>query len=297
MIEDIYAPYNKFIYATERIIKKRKSYRPMFVRQLDWVKESKLFVVEEEISWMFNTTKPSVKNKILKLPFDNIFLNDSFKYLNIKIHGINIKSFEGGLDSASPEQKEKRVRDFFKEEKINASEKEIKEAIEEELEDIGNIKISALLEDEDGKGLFEMFSIRLDNFEVSRTSKIMQKENKTINYRKKIKDYVVNAILFLNEPRVITYDINVNNKRRERSGKIPIPTLLMTRIERDLKQYISIGYKNSPTCPLGYSYQVMGHWRTLKHPKYKENIGRKIWIPPHWKGEGIKVNQQWVLGK
>jgi len=297
MIEDIYAPYNKFIYATEKVIKKRKNHGSLslFLEQLDWAKESKLFVVEEEISWMFNTTKPSVKNKILKLPFDNIFLNDSFKYLNIKIHGINIKSFCG--TPGTQEEKEKIVRDIFKEEKITASEKEIKGVIEETLEDPPTIKISALLEDEDGRGLFEIFSIRVDNFEVTRFSKIMQKENKTIHCRKKIKDYVVNAILFLNEPRVITYDINVNNKRRERSGKIPIPTLLMTRIERDLKQYISIGYKNSPTCPLGYSYQVMSHWRTLKHPKYKENIGRKIWIPPHWKGEGIKVNQQWVLGK
>ena len=33
------------------------------------------------------------------------------------------------------------------------------------------------------------------------------------------------------------------------------------------------------------------HWRILKHLCFKENVGKKIWIPPHIKGEGLKAPQ------
>lgn len=44
-----------------------------------------------------------------------------------------------------------------------------------------------------------------------------------------------------------------------------------------------------------HAFWVRGHWRTLHAARYKENVGRRLWIAPYVKGDGILVEKAYQV--
>lgn len=242
----------------------------------------KLFTIDEKMDFLFMNTKSTNIKETLKLPFDVVFLSICFP--------LDEKNMVTGiwLFNKSKKMKKKMTK---------VSKKLIGKKLM--IPNISSVQIySKIFRDkEDGE------TIEVDSFSVDvdlKTKKIIppiinyseedRKLDIPINRKcKPIIDYVFNFLLFMNEPRVVTYIVSPNNKRRERKGLIPIPSLLKTRITPELKEYINVNYQSHSK--FGFKFDVRAHWRVLRHQRFKDSVGKKIWIPAHMRGEGLKVPQ------
>lgn len=254
--------------------------------------DSRLFFVDDEKRWLFLNTIPKNIKKELKMGFSNIFFCDRFKVNNFEICGL-LCSF---MEKESYSLMKSRTKDLINDQKNGDIYKNLYDSIK-----VSNkVGVSALIGilDKEGnrlnKGFMLDFSIDLTTGKYNHWFLSIKKDSKNINVLKKnITRYVVNSLLFLNEPRVVITVLNTNNKRRMKKGKIPIPSILITKLSKNFKEYIHISYNSHSK--LGYSFEVMGHWRVLKNLRYKDNIGKEIWIAPYRKGEGLKVPQVWEI--
>ena len=235
--------------------------------------ETKLFITDKTMNWFFTSTNPAMIKEKLRYPFKQIVIND-----NIKIDDINYLSCIGLF-----------FTDGMKYDTINCDLKE--ELLRPK------VGVTTCLRSTKIKNVYTLFdfSLYLDNGKIARYStKKLTKIEKDIY--DSVSKYVLNFLLFMNEPRVVTYIVSPNNKRRVRNGLIPIPSQLITKITPELKEYINVSYKKSNST-FGYRFDVHGHWRVLSHPRYKNNVGKKIWIPPYEKGEGLKPPQIFKICK
>jgi len=243
----------------------------------------KLFRVEPKITDLLTHTKPLLKSK-LNPPFNSFFLDCDFK---IKIRDQTARIFGMFVDFVSVEEMEKineKVQGIL-------SDKEIKIKIQDRL------NISALVY-KDGVFLFQKLKYdvftgkELNELNILISALDKSDYNKIRRINKEITAFVTNVLLFLNEPRVTIYlEEEKNNIRRTKKGKIPIPTMIITKLHYTLKDYIEkIHYSGQGQNKLDYSFWVRGHWRTLLSVRYKD-IGSRIWIPPYTKGKGVLVPQ------
>ena len=224
----------------------------------------KLFISDKKFDYIFRNTTPPAVNEELKLPFDFMFISTKFK-VNIDDNDF----FLCGLLLSSI-NKESFITD------------NVSTPIQNNF-----CKCSTFFFDKKREGTFYL-PILLD----LTNGKIENNYSQKIEYKlaKILAEYVINMLLFLNEPRVVTYIVSPNNKRREKKGLIPIPSLLMTKITPELKEYINVNYQSHSK--LGFMFDVRGHYRILRDiNRYKENVGKKIWIAPYVRGEGMKPPQ------
>jgi len=64
-----------------------------------------------------------------------------------------------------------------------------------------------------------------------------------------------------------------------------------------LRRYIS-NLKSNGHIDYSHKFWVRGHWRTLKNEKrYKDSVGKKMWIKPFIKGKGILIDKKYELKK
>ena len=227
----------------------------------------KIFKMEDKFDYMFsNTAIPKIKEE-LKAPFKYIFLSISKEVkknellCGVLLINIDNTNNDGGVINVSSNSK---------------------------IDNIYNSKNFMMV-----LGLF--LDTTSGNAHISyqtfdNKSGLNWIDNTKLDYEDKyIRDYVINFLYFMNEPRVVTYILNPNNKRREKKGLTPIPSLLKTKITPELMEYINITYESHSK--LGYAFDVRGHWRILQDSRYGDNIGKRIWIAPFIKGEGIKPPQ------
>ncbi len=233
--------------------------------------DCKLFIVDEKMNYIFSCTNtPKIHD--LKMPFsqivcsDKLLINESILCFGFGLMQINRKDLTEMY--ADMRKEGKNIEDHF---------------LYKSKGDVCNI-ITHFINKEGQDG---STSITFDLFD----GKILNggEAVSMVSHRKTIVSYIINMLLFLNEPRVVTYNLSSNNKRREKKGLIPIPTQLVTRITPELQEYININYESHSK--LGFMFDVRGHWRVLSHERYGDNVGRKIWIAPFVRGEGLKVKQ------
>ena len=112
-----------------------------------------------------------------------------------------------------------------------------------------------------------------------------------------IQKIVYNFLCFVNSPD-IEYITKIDTKReteiRTRKGKPPRPTMAIIKLTDPLKRYI---YKQKSGIKMIYSHRfwVRGHWRTLRNKKYGQNVGKKLWIKPYVKGDGLLIPKKYEL--
>ena len=209
----------------------------------------KMFIIDQKMKQLFLNTKPSTIKEELKLPFDDLFLSVHFP-INEKV------MVTGILIMFSSSEEKERIKERIKE--ITNKESPLKI--------VNSIVVSfRCFEDHEEGILIKPFDIQIDLTDGKilwglNQHKVEKEEQMIAN---KVRDFILNTLLFLNEPRVVTYILSTNNKRRERKGLIPIPSLLMTRITPELKEYINITYQSNSK--FGYAFDVRGHWRVLRN--------------------------------
>lgn len=227
------------------------------IQEIEDLKTSKIFFVEEELCILLNNTS----NKIIKkqLPFNNFFIECKLEFLDCTIYGLHIIQDNYGT-----------IIKLFFNPKIELP-----------------IKITyqhAIIP------LFDTFDYnQFDDYQKFYRDIPFFKQH--IN---EIKLFVINFLDFINQPDVqlITVErTKENNEKRIEKGKLPIPPINYIRINGDLKIYMN---KLNSGGHFSYSHKfwVRGHFRTLRNPKrYGDKVGTKIWILPFIKGSGILLEK------
>ena len=79
-----------------------------------------------------------------------------------------------------------------------------------------------------------------------------------------------------------------------KQGKPVIPSTFTIRITGKLKEYID-DIESKGLWTYAYKFWVRGHFRTFKDPRYKENVGKRLFIPPFIKGKGMLIEKDYLL--
>ena len=104
-----------------------------------------------------------------------------------------------------------------------------------------------------------------------------------------IKRTVMNFNDFLEYPEVkIIEKIPKNNDKRIKRGKLPMPKTNVISVKGELRLYInSIASQKDEDNNMANCYEVAGHWRTYRHPRYSAMQGERQFIHPYIKGSGL----------
>jgi hypothetical protein len=243
---------------------------------------TKLFRVNPSLNHLLLLTKSSKIEQEIKMPFNNIFIDTDLKLNeNIRIMGIFlILVTKEDIRDLNNQYLKIAGKEFYP-----------------NLEKSDYAQCSCLFYDKErDEFAFIDENINLNNGKhipkVEELNGINNDDKFDKIIRKELRNYVLNFLLFLNEPRVTMYIQEPNNQRRERKGLIPIPSLLKTKIEVGLENYIEKIYFNGLShSKLGFSFWVRGHWRRFLSPRFVNKQGQKIWIAPHISGEGLMPPQ------
>jgi len=100
-------------------------------------------------------------------------------------------------------------------------------------------------------------------------------------------------IHFLNNPEVKQVECvrsEKNVKRKQKQGKMPLPSSTVIHVNGYLKEYID-KLKSGGHFSYHCRFWVRGFQRVLKAARYKENIGKVIFVQPFIKGSGVFINK------
>lgn len=119
-------------------------------------------------------------------------------------------------------------------------------------------------------------------------------EIELIKLSEEIRLLIRNILLFIVNPEVEYIEhkpLEKQNTKRLSRGKVILYPTTEVRCTGKLKIYLD---KIKAGGHLNYSHRfwVRGHWRTLRNEqRYKERAGKKLWIVPYIKGEGILIDK------
>lgn len=104
-----------------------------------------------------------------------------------------------------------------------------------------------------------------------------------------IRRTIMNFNDFLEHPEIIIKEkVRTNNEKRVRRGKKALPDSTMIKVTGELRIYInSIESTSDEDNNMGKCFEVAGHWRTYRHPRYTSMQGDRQFIHPYIKGTGV----------
>jgi len=68
----------------------------------------------------------------------------------------------------------------------------------------------------------------------------------------------------------------------------------VVEVRGTLRQYVKKLFKGH-SFTYSHRFWVRGHWRHLKHKRFKQKRGQIIWIPPYIKGQGSLIEKRYKL--
>ncbi len=217
----------------------------------------------------------STDNKIFlrKLFFPSVFINNNFKFENWIIKGILVQECLSQVGQG--------VRHSDKYKGIEANDYVI--------------TISSL---EPTTGEFWDLTF----FLVDDTSSKHDKEDNPkaiIRYIRNIICNVVDTVEGNDEDlNIVTIETTKEqNAKRVKRGQIPFPTKIYIRAKGEFKRYIqkfNTTYDEEKR-KVGHKFLVRGHWMNFGSPRYVHKKGKRTWIKPFWKGEGIIISKDYKL--
>lgn len=229
---------------------------------------AKYFEIDEELVKLLMLTKlPELDDDNLELPFPVIFIEVKF---NKNEYVLDSDNLEGML--ILPTEIEKELPNG----KIEAK----------------GFSVYTMTDMIEKIWLNQCTIITKSNYEIHH-DRILPNDFKTI------KTFLMNFLVFLNDPNVEIVEVTRNKKNMERRikhGKIPLPTSNIVKVKGQLKIYLD---KLNSGGHFSYAYQfwVRGHFRTLRSDKWKNMRGVRIWIPPFIKGQGMLVDKKYLVKK
>lgn len=90
------------------------------------------------------------------------------------------------------------------------------------------------------------------------------------------------------------------NVKRIKRGKVPFPTKVFIRANKEFKQYIKDFNEADEECKetkLTCKFLVRGHWMHFRAERYVRKKGEKTWVKPFYKGQGIVVAKPYKVIK
>lgn len=247
---------------------------------VDSIKHCHIFETTEPTKRLLALTKTPNKNDMFKLPFGCIFIDVCFKKEEMKKLNIDI-----GYNEI--------IGIIVRETNLISRDTEVKVATA--------LRIT-ILSVTDGRVWFDTFNknVNLLNEYKDYNFKIQQFDQTNPNARRFIHCFVLNFLNFLNNPEVsykhVEYDTK-RNLKRIKNGKAPIPSREIIKINGVLKKYISTLSKDNKIWDYHYRFWVRGHFRTLRAERYGSNIGKRMWILPYIKGQGVLIEKEYKLTK
>lgn len=88
------------------------------------------------------------------------------------------------------------------------------------------------------------------------------------------------------------------NAKRLKRGKVPFPTKVFIRANKEFKQYVKDFNETDEECKetkLTCKFLVRGHWMHFRSERYVRKKGEKTWVKPFYKGQGIVVAKPYKL--
>jgi len=265
--------YDYFMTAAERRLESENFARKSlgFVCQSNLLK-SRIFKIPRELSELFLLTDaPSFDYKYM--PFDNMFLEQSVKTPdNCVINAVLITKFQGF---------------------INMETKKFGLLDDDEI----NFIVSFSYGREKMMATFTLSQLNDNSIHKYRFIQTDEVMDFTFDLKTPIRALTNNFLCFVNSPD-IEYKTVIDSKRdteiRRRKGKPQRPPIANIVLTNPLKRYI---YKQKHNEKMIYSHRfwVRGHWRTLRDKRYGENQGKKLWIKPYIKGDGLLINKKYEL--
>lgn len=85
------------------------------------------------------------------------------------------------------------------------------------------------------------------------------------------------------------------NEKRIKREKIPIKDRIIIKPKRQLLDYIKEFEKNYEKFHYSHKFVVRGHWRHFRSERYTYTQGKKLWIRPYIKGEGLLIQKSYTL--
>jgi len=117
---------------------------------------------------------------------------------------------------------------------------------------------------------------------------------------RKIDLFVCNFLDFIYQPEISMFECHTDpkqNEKREKRGKFPHAEIKnYVVIDHFLKKYPKI-FSDEIRGIQQYSHRfwVRGHFRSFRSPRYKGSRGKRIWIAPFTKGQGLLVEKEYIL--
>lgn len=240
----------------------------------------RLFEVDDHLKRMLALTKPPNKNGEIHLPHDPMFIDVEFTKEELQ---------ELGLDCIVD-----RIIGI-----VLSKGKLVSETDGAETGEALRISTCSMI---DGEVWFDTFNrnINIDKeyegYQIHAKS-IKEQDKKAASF---CHEFAINLLNFINDPFVKLVDVTrtpKSNERRIKKGKITLPSGYKIRLTGELKEYVdkvaAVGERE------GYSHMfwVRGHFRTFNSPRYKTMRGKRVWIPPFLKGDGIAIEKPYSLGQ
>jgi len=245
----------------------------------------KVFEIGDDIKRLLLLTKtPSLDDgEQINLPFDYIFLDIAFTRAELEQAGIDIpkkdtfKSIQGIMFSKGHLYAEKDIDNPNK------------------LPVGNNLRVSAMMTYDDNSIEFNTMNRIL----WVKDEKMVAIGNERISskIKKSLGDFVINFVHFLNNPE-IEYLARVrdelSNAKRVKRGKMSLPSSDLIRVTGELKRYVD-NIASEVHDSFSHRFWVRGHFRTLKNPRFKKNVGKRKWILPYIKGKGILIEKTYSV--
>jgi len=250
--------------------------------QINSIINMKKFVIDDYEAILLSKTKTELE--IVKMPFDDMYIDLNLTLKNIRIIGLIIKNVK-------PHLHYKNIEDIF----IMGF------YINESDNWVGCFECSVLSDEIVGLNYENPRRLIKDNDIQDGTLKSCGDKN-TDNQKYveiNMKYFVVNLLKFITEPDVEILELSYNertNEKRMKKGKIPITNMNYIRVNGILKQYVNC-FKNISIEKLQNSHWVRGHWRVFKSKRYKQMKDKKIWILPHIRGSGELIEKAYEIRK
>lgn len=255
--------------------------------------DSRIFYIEDSIKKLLTMTKIPRVNSNIKLPFENVFIDVEFDTVDIDaLLDDEIKKRRGILKVGNL----KIIGILLRRGYLHKPDTE---------EQVGtDLRISVAMTYSGAEGehvMVHTFARDVDVFKEF-TEDVNVKLNENEDYyavNEAVFRFVIAFLNFLNDPdvRVIESEHSADaNVKRIKKGKIAIPKMSLIRLDGKLRVYVD-SLKMGKHFEYSYRFWVRGHFRTLRHERYGDNVGKRVWILPFLKGKGVLIDRNYIVEK
>jgi len=262
----------------------------------DTLSKVKIFEIDDNIKKLLALTDaPKInEDELVRLPFDNIFLDCEFTKEELEDYGV-IPKLANKLKGIAVT---KGNFIFREEEGLNP----ISLKDYENREKVGNglrITMCSVFDKDDGgeEVFFDVFNKNVNLDEEYKGQKIDILENPTSDkdLRDFVHKFILNFLNFLNNPEVEYVEhkrSESNMKRKMKTGKAIIPSTMSIRLNGKLREYID-DISNKGLWHYEHRFWVRGHYRDLRNERYNEK--KRIFIYPYIKGKGLLIEKDYLV--